>query len=102
MQADSDSLGSPAALGCHFLDSFSFSFSNDCMHTILKGALPAKREAPPMIQPTQLQVPGLPVADSLPFLWNRSVQPPSEHGKEVVMSGFLQGGHGILKVMEVA
>lgn len=71
-------------------------------HTILKGALPAKREAPPVIQPTQLQVQGLPVADSLPFLWNRSVQPPSERGMEMVVSGFLQGGHGILKVMEVA
>ena len=39
------------------------------MHTILKGAQPAKREAPPVIQSTQLQVLGLPVVDSLPFFF---------------------------------
>lgn len=70
------------------------------MHTILKGALPAKREAPPVIQPTQLQVLGLAVADSLPFLWNRSVQSPSERGMEVAGVRFSAGrswdpeGHG--------
>lgn len=46
------------------------------------------------IQSTQLQVQGLPVADSLPFLCNRSVQLPSECGVEMVVSVFLQGGHG--------
>lgn len=34
------------------------------------------------------------MADSLPFLCKRSVQLPSECGVEMVVSVFLQGGHG--------
>lgn len=62
------------------------------MQKSLKGALSAVTDDPPGIQPTQLWVQCLPVAGSLPFLWNSSGQVPYEVSMEVVLSVFLQRG----------
>jgi hypothetical protein len=98
MQAESDSLISEFFY-------FPLILAMAAMHTILKGALSAVTEAPPGIQPTQLWVQGLPVAGSLPFLWNRSGQVPCELSTEAVVSVFLQRGLGrevVVKDMEEA